>query len=75
MPNPLRKLRNPLLEEAPEPAEPVAESAPETVAQSNAPTPANPEKSESENLQKTKADTVHINQLLKGTLDRPLPKE
>ena len=62
--NQLRKSLNPL-----------RKLLPETVAQSNAPTSANPEKSESENLQKTKADTVHINQLLKGTLDRPLPKE
>ena len=65
-------------EKAPEPAaevaEPVAENAPEPVAQSNAPTPANPEKSESEDLQKTKAGSVHINQLLKGNLERPLPK-
>ena len=76
--NPLRKVAEPAAEKAPEPATEVGTrcgNCPETVAQSNAPTSANPEKSESENLQKTKADSVHINQLLKGTLDRPLPEE
>ncbi len=66
---PLRLNAQPAAESAQsvaENAEPAAENAPETVAQSNAPTPANPEKSVSENLQKTKDDSVHINQLLKG---------
>ena len=58
---------------ATENAEPAAENAPETVAQSNAPTPANPEKSVSENLHETKDDSVHINQLLKGTLEHKAP--
>ena len=58
---------------AAENAEPAAENAPETVAQSNAPTPANPEKSVSENLQETKDDSVNINQLLKGTLEHKAP--
>ena len=69
---PAAEVAEPAAETVPET---VAEKAPKPVAQSNAPTPANPEKSESEELQKTKTDTVHINQLLKGTLDRPLPKE
>ncbi len=50
-------------------AEPTSENAPEAVAQSNAPTPTNPELGESGNLQKTKVDSFHINQLLKGNLE------
>lgn len=71
---PSGKTQEPEIEPLRPRAEPTSENAPETVAQSNVPTPTNPELGESENLQKTKADSVHINQLLKGNLEHdPLP--
>ena len=66
---PSGKTQEPEIEPLRPRAEPTSENAPENVAKSNGPTPTNPGLGESENLQKTKADSVHINQLLKGNLE------
>ena len=60
--------QEPEIEPLPESAEPATADAPETIAPSESPTPTSPEPDELENAPKTKAGSVHINQLLKANL-------